>query len=514
MASPCFLSDIKDPKLTQEERVAIWKYAKDFYVDQGVTDISTTISGVAKDLGLRPEWVADTFAKPKSIRTVSNELYKKMSDRRTAIEQAKDYVQAIDTPAWKKFVRAIYNVPFSVAVAYHGTVGGVTHAGSVMFRPTAWREYWTNFAKQAPLVASKGFHEAAMQGLTRDENFVLGKRAGLATDPNKVYTDYEAYAKYLGVQAGRRGFDALKLLRQEMFNREWEKISATIKSDPQTSLDMAKLTAENVNHATGALSARERGFIANAARTADPIAFAARLEASRWARIIGDPIKTADTFLRWKYASAPERHIAMQRVKHAAEFTATFVGSLVANQALLSVSGSKDKINFTDPSKSDWLKHKVAGHTVMTDGGLLAPVRLLSRVVYNDLLRPRKELRGATRTESVLKDIGQYSLGKVAPTVGIVKELVTGETFAGRLLPWSQDTSKKPKMTWNEWAMSHAPIPLSGATREAYDSMRERGMTHLDAKALLKGLAAFGVEMTGTRVGKVTEEKPKETVGR
>lgn len=505
MAGPCYQNQIKDFPFTPEETAAIRKFSRDNYIDKGVRDISATISGVASDLGLRPEWVAKALTSGV-MKPVSNELYARMSDRRVAVSAAKDYISSIDAPAWKQVAQAIYRVPFSVAVAYHGTVGGVTHAGAIMFRPSAWREYWPNFIKQAQLVASPAIHEAAIRNLMRDPNYITAKRGGLANDPARIYTDYEAYSKLFGLRAGQRGFDMLKLLRQEMFNKQWDSVSSEIKSDPKAAIEMSRGLSEMINHSTGALSSSEKGFIANAAKVGDPIAFAARLEASRWARVIGDPIKTADTFLNWKNASAVDRHVATVRLRHAAEFGTVYVASLVANQAFLSAVGSKDKINLTDPSKSDWLKHKVAGRTVATDGNLLAPIRLLGRIVFNDLTAPRKQLRGDTRTAATIKDVGQYALGKAAPTVGIVKELATGESFEGRLMPWSTDTSKKPKLTWTEFGLSHAMIPLSGATREAYDAMRSRGISHPDAQSLLRGLAVLGAELTGAKVG----HEPKE----
>lgn len=507
MASPCFPSQLKDFKFDQEEIVALWRYAKDNYIDKGVSDISDTIHGISADLGLKPEWVAKALTEPKALKPVSDALYAKMSARRQAVSQAQEFIRSADTPAWKKVIGGIYKAPFSLAVYGHGTVGGITHAGALMFRPSAWGEYWPNFIRQAKYFASPALHEAAMQQLERSPNFVVARRAGLANDPNRIYTDYGQYAKFFGMEGGKRGFDALKTLRQDMFDKQWASIPDSIKSDPKARMEMARGMSEMINHSTGALGSMEKGFLANAGKTADPIAFAARLEASRWARIIGDPLKTLDTFARWKDASAAERHVAVTRLKHAAEFTSVFVGSLIANQALLSATGSDDKINFTDPSKSDWLKHKAFGHTVMVDGGLLAPVRLLGRLVYDELIRPQKEFRGESRTERAIKDVGQYTVGKLAPTGTILKEAFTGEDFQGRKLPWSSDkgTKQKPRITWTEFASSHAPIPLAGAIREIYDSMRERGLSHPDAKALLRGLGAFGAELTGARIAPVTD---------
>jgi len=510
---PCFPAQLKNFELTRDETVAIWRIARDNYIDKGVNDIRQTINGVAADLGLKPAWVGKALTKPKAIKSISNDLYAKMSDRRYAVTQAKDYVRAADEPAWKQTIKAIYKVPFSLAIYGHGTVGGITHAGALMFRPSAWSAYWPNFLKQASFLVSKAKHEVAMQELISRPNFIEAKRAGLANDPDRTYTDYGTYAKYLGSKRGRMAFDALKTLRQEMFDQQWDSTPDSIKSDPAARKEWARGLAETVNHSTGALGATEHGWLSTASKAASPLAFAAKLEASRWARIIGDPVKTAETFIGWSKASAAQRQLALTRVKHASEFAAVYFSSLLANQALLSATGSKDKINLFHYGEPDWLKHKIAGHTVLTDGGLLSPIRLLGRVIYDSVQRPQKELRGDTRSGKLKADISDYAEGKLSPAIALGKELLTGETFNHRLLPWSRDTSKKPRMTWAEFATSHAPIPLAGATREVYDSLRERGMNHIDATSLLRGLAAFGAELTGARVQSIKEPEPKASNG-
>jgi hypothetical protein len=95
----------------------------------------------------------------------------------------------------------------------------------------------------------------------------------------------------------------------------------------------------------------------------------------------------------------------------------------------------------------------------------------------------------------------------------MAKEFATGEDFQGRKMPWSSDTDPKhkPRISWTEYASSHAPIPLSGGVREMYDSMRARGMSEPDTAAILRGLAAFGAELTGARVQPEAEPTPTAT---
>jgi hypothetical protein len=508
MASPCYPSQLQDPKFSNEESRDIWNYARVTYIDKGV-EISDTIKNVATDLGLKPEWVAKAFTEPKAIRSITNEMYKKMSDRRRVVQDAKDIVNGLDKSPIRKVFDTIWRTPFAIAVAGHGTVGMQTHAGAALFRPSTWNTYFTNFGRQYKYSYNKAAHEAAMQELVRDPNFITAKRAGLANDPSATYTDYGVYAKWipkvLGKAIGQRGFDVLKKYRQDAFNNEWSKVSESIKSDPQATKDLAKNLAEMINHSSGVADIGH-GPVPTGIST---LTFAARLEASRWARIIGDPIKTVGTFTDWKNSSAADRHVAVIRLRHAAEFTGFYVATLIANQAMLSASGSKDQINFTDPSKSDWLRHKIAGRTIGLEGNLMAPIRLLGQLIYNAFGPRQPYQRMESRFESETKTVGGYVRGKLSPAAGIAVDVATQSDFMGNPLPFSKDKPKagKHQLAIGEYLGQRGPIPLSGAIREVYDNFKEQGMDAATATNLIRGLAVLGAETTGAKVG--MEPKPK-----
>lgn len=515
MAGKCYLDDIKDFKFTQDEISDIWKYAKDAYIDRG-EKFENTISGIATDLGLKPEWIAKALTEPKVIRPITNQMYAKMAERRKTIQNAKDYVRGIDTPLLKKVWNTIYNTPFAVAVGFHGTVGMQTHAGASLFKPSTWNTYFPNFINQFKYSVRPAIHEAAMQDLVRRPNYITAKRAGLANDPSQTYTDYGLYAKWipkmLGREMGKRGFDVLKAYRQDAFDYEWSKVPADVKSDPATAKEYATRISEMVNHSTGVIGKNERGWLAQAARAANPLAFAAKLEASRWARIIGDPVKTVDTFVNWKNASAADRHIALRRLRNASEFLAFYYTTLLANNAFLQATGSKDRVNFTDPSKSDWLSHKIAGRPVFLEGRLLAPVRLLAQLVQSTWFPKDYEKRDQPFIRDV-KDLGQYARGKLAPFPSELVDLITGRDYTGRPLPTSTETVKgKEPVGWTEYLLSRGPIPLAGGTREIYTDLRNNGMSALQVTDLLKGLAITASELTGAKVG--AEQQPPKPSGR
>lgn len=442
------------------------------------------------------------------------------------VRRLRDQREAEATPTVKRIIRSVRDVPRAVAIGFHGTVGMVSHVGANIFRPSQWffrsrdgvlTGYWPNFFRQFKLAVSRDYHERIVGQIVRNPDFLFQKSAGLAVDPAVTYTDYGMYSKILEkvlrLEAGKRGFDVLKFHRQEVFDRFWKTVPDSVKLDPAAAMDMARKRAMAINHGTGVISRSQSSFLSKMGSALDSVLFASRLEASRWARIIGDPVKTAETVLSGSKATPGERSVAMARVKAAVEFTAFYAATLVANNALQKMIGGRP-INFTNPAspENDWLKHKVGGQTVMMDGGLLAPVRLIGLLVAKDMLGPRKELRGDTRTTAVVKDVGKYFLGKVNPAISIVKEQVTGEDFSGRSVPISipklfgaqparaTGSASKP-VPVAEYLFSHGPIPASGATREIFDDLRNRGMSAPDAMSLLRGAAAFAVESTGVRVG-------------
>lgn len=498
----CYVSDLKKFDFDQSEISDIWRFAKENYIDKGV-GFEAMLKGVSTDLGLKPQWVADALTKPKAIRPITNEMYARMAERRKAVNEAKDFVRGIDTPPLKKALQTIWRTPFAVAVAGHGTVGMQTHVGASLFKPSTWNIYFTNFGRQYKYSFSKVAHEAAMQDLVRRDNFVTAKRAGLANDPSLTYTDYGMYAqwipKFLGKAIGQRGFDVLKVFRQDAFDYEWERVPESIKSDPAAAKEMAASISQAVNHSSGVADIGHGPL----AKGAQQLAFAAKLEASRWARIIGDPIQTVNTFLNWKGASAAERHIALRRTRHAAEFVGFYYATLLANNAILSASGSKEQVNLTDPTRADWLKHKVGNRTIALEGHVLAPVRLLAQLVYAGWGERKPYQKMESRFETAGKAVAQYGRGKLAPAAGIAVDVATQQDFMGNTMPFSSDQPKKGKhrLEWGEYLGQRGPIPLSGAIREVYDDFRGQGMDAATSTNLIRGLAVMGAETTGAKVG-------------
>lgn len=477
----------------------------------------------------------EPVVKPKTARVKTDEVTKAEADlasKKKEIKEGWNKIQYERRSTPQKAVDAVKNAlrfVTAVKVIGHGTVGMITHAGGLIWRPSSAVTWARNFGRQFGLWTNKAYHERLIYALKNDPEFEMWKNAGASIDPEKTYTDYGLYAKWLGklTAGGERGFDALKLTRLELNKADWKNVSPEIKANPEQAAEMQKAIAAMNNKATGAIpkvspiteqgarNALEAGAY-NLAKNpiSDAVFFAPKLYASRWMRVVYDPVKTAGTFLNWKDASPAERQAATVRAKHAAEFAATYVGALLVNQGILSATGSQQKVNITDPTKKDWLKFKGAGKEVVADGGLLDPVRLLGQIVWGDLLNSRtasERYRDGSRLQKVTKDLGSYVRGKLNPTLGLMVDASTGEDFQGRPLPFSDEPARfpdQPKYTWGEWLMQQGPIPLSGGIKIAYDEMRKNGMSHLEAMAILKGAAVSVAGMTGAHV---SDEPPPKT---
>jgi hypothetical protein len=403
-----------------------------------------------------------------------------------------------------------YHLPRSIAVLYHGTVGMVTHAGALAFRgvsgATIW---WRNFKRQFPMWLSPKYHEVIIYKLKTDPEFQTWKDAGASIDPNEIYTDYGLYAKFFGgFTGGARGFDALKLTRFELNKADWKTVSSEIKNDPEQALLTRKRIADINNRATGAVGSSKDVF-SEVAKTkiAEESGFAPRLYASRWGRIVLDPIKTVKTAMNWESAIPADKVAAKIRLRHAGYFIAGYASALAVNQGLLIATGSKQRVNFTDFTKSStWLKFVVGGKVITADGGLLDPVRLLGEVVIGDLIMPRTKkdifLHG-NRFQKAGMDLLKYGRGKINPSLGLVVDVGTGSDYAGRPLPFSNEKPQfkdQTRYSLQEYLLSKGPIPLSIASKEVYDEMVKNGMSSVQAMDIVKGSGLLVFTMTGAHL--------------
>jgi hypothetical protein len=504
-------ADKQGNKFTPNEANAVWKHAKDNYIDKGTTDFDDMVDGVSKDTGLSKDQVRNAIAQPKALRDVTDEIYKARYARKRIQDNAKAWVKSADTPKVIRFLKGVPNIFFGLKVFGHGTVGMITHAGSEIFRPSGWNTYFPNFIKQFKLAyGSTAEYEKAMSDLQDDPNYIFWKRAGLAVDPTRIYDDYMEVGKYFGKlgEIGNKGFQILKIHRLETAKSIYEHLSDVEKADPNTQKEIAKI----VNHSTGTSNVITP-------KTLNVAFFAPRLEASRWARLIVEPTKAIGTFTKWATGQEikPSEKVAAKLVaKRSGEMLATGVALLTANQAILSLSGSKEKINFTDYSKSDWLRFKAGSKVIDVSGGMLSTMQFIGKLVTMPFTEPKK-VRGVpeAKSDTAFNLTGRYLRGKLSPFISTAVDFAFGKTYMGDVMPTS---SEKPdryheKLTWKKYLLENqTPIPIAEGIQDVIQQMKDKGMNAPQIKEILIG-AGLSVVSGGTGARVREDFKPKSSGG-
>lgn len=494
----------KGNNFTPNEAKAVWNHAKENYIDKGNYDFQDMVAGLSKETGLSAEQVRNALASPKQLREITDEIYKVRYARNRMQQTAKAWVRSANTPKALRFIKSVPNFFFGLKVFGHGTVGMITHAGADIFRPSAWKTYFPNFIKQFDYAYGKqANYEKAMTDLQADPDYIFWKRAGLAVDPTRIYDDYQEVGKLFGRlgEIGNRGFQILKVHRLETAKNIYEHLSEIEKSDPNTAKEIANI----VNHSTGTSNVFTPKML-------NVAFFAPRLEASRWARLIVEPTKALKTFANWKDAKPSERVAAKLITRRAGEQLATLAGLLAANQAILSLSGSKQNINFSDPTKSDWLRFKAGNKVIDVSGGMLSTMTFIARL-GEATFASQKSLRGKSRADVWWKTAGDYGRGKLSPFMGNVVDFATHTDYSGNVLPPFNDKPAKgrEKYGWLDYILKQqTPIPAAEGIKDVYDSMKEKGMSEPDIKQILNGALMF-VASGGTGARVREEYAPKSS---
>jgi hypothetical protein len=504
-AQPCYSGP--NP-VTDEERAVIWKWAKEHGgVDDGANFHATAnainqqfFSGMAK-----PEWIDDILSGRKTpFRRVANDLWKKQYNRRVVQQQAKEIRHLATLGPAGRILRTLWTVPRSVAVAGHGIVFPVTHAGDLVFRPASWGTFIKGTLRtyRGALVPTrfgggKGYTGRILNAMERDAMFDTALRSGL--DAGKGSHPSGLISRtYHG--PAQRAWDMLTVMRFELWKKQMGKFVKTGMSEAEV-LDIGQNLAKWANHATGSGKGP-------AASLGGEVLFGPKLTQSKLNRLIGDPIQTANTFANWKTATAGEKAAAWTRLSGSTQWLVTNLGFLAVNQGLLYAFGSKDKVNYTNPMKGDWMAFKVPGmHGYVP--GLHTEVRTLAKILAI-AFSSRKERMGQTKFAATAKTIGQYGMAKLMPTIQRGLEIGFGEDWQGRPLPWSKEpgTPSYPRMTYGEYAADIGPIPTSGPIGFVIDQLKKSGASSLDAITITKALIIFGIGAPGFHISEEHPPKP------
>lgn len=490
MSAPCY----KGPNpIKDDERFAVWKWAKENAgIDSGVPidQVGKAINDHFYGGQGKPEWINDILSGRKTpFKAVANEMWKKQYNRRVITQQAQEISRLVNLGPVGKALRRLWTAPRTVAVMGHGVVFPITHGGDLVFRPADWGTFINGTIRTYHGAFSKGYSGRILNMMESDALYDTALRSGLDAGKNSHPSGLISRSYHGPAQ---RAWDMLTVMRFELWKRQASKYIKPGMSEAEV-LDIGSNLAEWANHATGS----GKGGIA---KLGGEVLFGPKLTQSKVNRLTIDPVKTFKTFREWNNATPGEKAVAMTRLSGATQFLLTNLGFLAVNQGLLIALGQKDRINFTDPMKGDFLAFKGGGIEGFVPG-LHTEIRTLAKLVAT-AFASSKELRGESKFAQAAKISGQYGIAKLTPTIHRGAEIGFGQDWQGRPLPWSKEegTKSQPKLTYGEYAGDIGPIPLSGPIGYVYDQIKKTGSSALEASQIVKALIITGLGAPGFHV--------------
>jgi len=494
----------KDNKFTTDEAKSIWRYMKKKYIDNGV-EYNEALKKTGEDLGMTYEQVANSVVTPRT-KKAAGEYFVKRSTANKNREATKRWVEEKNQSKSTQIFRKIFGFPKAAMTFGHGHVFVGTHGITNIVDPVHTAKTlkaMVNSYKYA--YGNRGNYERDMEALKNHPLYSIAREAGLANDPDVLHFDdqdnYDSFIKRVG-ETGKRGFNAIKVLRQQIFNNEYENLTDEQKQDPKSVERIAKL----VNNWTGATNVKLPSAVQDAA-------FSANMEASRWERLGSGP-KAVSYLLKGLTGNGTpdEKAFAKAWFKRAGRQLATYGTLLGANAAVQAALHPDRKVNLTDPTKSDFLLPKFGNHDVTVDlsGGLLSTVGLLSRIGKYAVTNEKNLPRGKSRGEAEWGAVGSYLRGKLNPATAIAIEAATGKDFNENVVPWSSDKPKgeKRQLGWGEYLAGHVlPLPLAEGFRTMQKSAEENGVTKGQFNDYMKGLETALISgATGIKTKEVKDD--------
>jgi hypothetical protein len=484
--------------VTPDERTAIWHWAKANGIDQGmpIDKVGDAINahffgGVAK-----PEWISDILSGRKTpFRSVAMNAWKAQYNRRQIVQQAKGMSQQQALGSFAKVANRLWSAPRDLLTFGHSAVLPLTHGGDLAFRPASYATFFKGIFDTYGGTFNPAYHARMMANLERQPLYDTALRSGLDIGPHSHATG--EISSVLG-KSSARSWDMLGTMRYGLWQKAMDKLVKPGMSQEET-LDLGKNMAAWANHATG--SGKSIPGLGN-------VLFGPKLTTSKISRLFGDPAQTIKTIGNWGNATPGEKAVAWQRLSGATQYGVTLASLMGANAGLLAAMHSPQQINWSDPSKSDFLEFKAGG----LEGkfpGMHSEIQTLAKIAAAAFVDAQSKvgktlLRGGSKQAKIAEIAGEYGMGKLAPSIGFVKDVATGQDFMGRPMPWSGDPGKVTKsgfdqrrISWGDYAAKMGPIPLQGPIGYIYHQMTDNGASAKDSSAFVKSLIGWGLSATG-----------------
>lgn len=505
--------DGKDYGLTAAEIRPIWEYAKKRYLDNGLS-YEETIDALVRESKKPARFFAEVIAGPKSARVKNVDVYRREDARREAKRQAQQFITNADQSGLYKTLYSVGQFPRAALTALHGGVFPVTHAGGVLLRPLSWLQFWRGFRISWGTAhigkfgreRARAFYESERLKLYGADRYAPWRQAGL-----RIGVDERAQGILSGWLASGPGWSKyswLGLMRMRYELAEQMLKRSGWKTEEEM-LSKMKGIAEIANHSTGVSSIQVFG------PTLSKGMFAPQLTTSKLLRVTHDPIVTIRDIYRMMdnrgyLVDAGARAAIRHRLQNATEMLSFWMGALYLNDAMLNHAGSKQRINWSDMAKSDWLRFKSGNGLVFATRGPEEFLRLYGQLAAVAFTHNKRAIHGKNPWDEWMDRISQVALYKGSPGFQTIGELAAGEDMFGRPLPEfiqkargmvglpkRYPTAGKPQMSLAEYTSTHLPIFLTGGAREIYDSMRQRGLSPTDSEVLLNASLITAMEFAG-----------------
>jgi hypothetical protein len=498
----------------------MWKWTKENAIDHGMLleQVRDTFNQHYFGGAGKPEWVNEFLAARKTpFKRLADDAWAAQAHRRNIQIQAKHLVSGQNASNLERAFNAVIAGPRYVTVGggTHFTVFPFSHGGALLLNPMRWKAF-ARMVVNTYRNVSPAQAEILRDTMARSPRFTLAERSKLDLSTHGNETG--------GGNLSARGWAAMVETRFRLWDAAMDR-HTNAKMSAEDIDSIGKELAVWANHATGS----GKGLLTSNKYISSAF-FGPKLAQSYWNRMIADPLKTLNTFSSWNKAGAGEKVVAMQRLKGAMAAATTYTGMLVANQALLAATGQKDQINWNDPSQSDWLAFKGGGFRWGLPGAMHSEIKLIGQIIAAQMMTPEelaavgiKGSKTATggkltsmRQEYAWRQALEYLENKATPLYGLGKELITGQNFMERPMPWSSEKgdAKHPPISWGEFAWSKAPIPLSAAAGYVYDQLRKAGANVTDASMWMRAAMVGGASaLLGTDPKEVKDSTPHRTRG-
>ena len=477
-------------KFTIDESKKLWDYAKEEYLDKGVSYIET-VKQVSKDTGLSIPQVGAAFESPKT-KPMTDTQWKNQHKLRMGRIKTEDYIESQERSPLYAAWRKVSSVPRELVTALHGHVFMGTHYPMGLATPEDWGKYFPAIKESVKAAYSnKGYAEKLASSIENNKNYTTALRSGLKIDINDVRSDtYEIPSTMLGKNAkslsevGTRGFLGMKDMRLKLWNSEWNRLP-----DSEKTPEVAETLSYLFNVATGATNVQIPTVLKEGL-------FSAPMESARWGRLFKSPAMAADAGIRIlnnlrKGEDIKPKDKVFLKVwgKRVGQQLAFYSAAIAASAALQNKLYPNNKINLTDPSKKDWMMIKIANTTLDISGGILGLAQML--YTLGSVVSQSKSKRNSD--EGVGSTLYKYGVGKLSPAVGDLVEAGVGYDFNGNPLPFrdKKPTSYGHKLSWGEYLSSKAPIFAEGTIHNIFYGSEEGGLSQSKTEKLLNGALQF-----------------------